>query len=215
MDDSGDFSADEIERGRKLFAGQCDFMLGVVSLETLPDEMGPEIAFAGRSNVGKSTLLNALTGRKNLARASNTPGRTREINYFDLSNGALRLVDLPGYGYARASRSDVEKWTELVRDFLRGRAALRRVCVLVDSRHGLKPTDIEILDMLDDAAVTYQIILTKTDKIKPTVLAGIQKSVFEAVAKRPAAHPILRPTSSETGDGIAQLRADIATLTMM
>ena len=211
MSDADEFTPAEIEAGRKLFAGPCDFMLGVVCLDGLPDEDGPEVAFAGRSNVGKSTLLNALTGRKNLARASNTPGRTQEINYFDLG-GAMRLVDLPGYGYARASRKDVERWTALTRDFLRGRAALRRVCVLVDSRHGLKPPDLEVMSMLDEAAVNYQIVLTKVDKIKPTALTFVQTKIAEAITKRAAAHPVTRATSSEKGDGIAELRADLAML---
>ncbi|MEM6538029.1 MAG: ribosome biogenesis GTP-binding protein YihA/YsxC [Pseudomonadota bacterium] len=199
----------QLERGRKLFAGPCDFMLGVVSLDTLPGQAGPEVAFAGRSNVGKSSLLNALTGRNGLARASNTPGRTREINYFDLG-GKLRLVDLPGYGYAKASRKDVERWTRLTNDFLRGRAALRRVCVLIDSRHGIKPVDEDMMDMLDKAAAAYQLILTKTDKIKPSGLEKITELVAAQVSKRPAAHPVIAPTSSETGLGIAELRADIA-----
>ena len=209
MNDAGAFSSEEIEVGRKLFAAPCEFMLGVVKLEGLPDEAGPEVAFAGRSNVGKSTLLNALTSHKNLARASNTPGRTQEINYFDLG-GTMRLVDLPGYGYARASRKDVERWTALTRDFLRGRAALRRVCVLIDSRHGLKPPDLDVMAMLDEAAVNYQIVLTKVDKIKPTALEMVFEKVAKALAKRPAAHPFVRPTSSETGEGIAELRAELA-----
>lgn len=201
----------EIEAGRRLFARPAVFMLGVVKMAGLPDEGPPEIAFAGRSNVGKSSLLNALTGQKGLARSSNTPGRTREINYFDLA-GALRLVDLPGYGYARVSRKDVEAWTRLTRDFLRGRSALRRVCVLVDARHGLKPADLEVMDLLDEAAVNYQIVLTKTDKIKPTALEALAARTAEAVVRRPAAHPVLRATSSEKGDGIAELRADLAAL---
>lgn len=194
-----------------MFARRADFMLGVVNLNALPDEGPAEVAFAGRSNVGKSTLLNALTGQNGLARASNTPGRTREINYFDLE-GAVRLVDLPGYGYAKASRKDVEQWTKLTRDFLRGRSVLRRVCVLVDSRHGLKPVDHEIMDLLDEAAVNYQIVLTKTDKVKPTALEKLVEATAKQIAKRPAAHPAVRATSSEKGDGIAELRADLAAL---
>ncbi|WP_375202342.1 ribosome biogenesis GTP-binding protein YihA/YsxC [Hyphococcus sp.] len=194
-----------------MFAKRADFMLGVTSLETLPDEGPAEVAFAGRSNVGKSTLLNALVGQNGLARASNTPGRTREINYFDLE-GALRLVDLPGYGYAKASRKDVEQWTALTRDFLRGRSVLRRVCVLVDSRHGLKPVDVEVMDLLDEAAVNYQIVLTKTDKIKPTALVKLIEATAKQIGRRPAAHPFVRATSSEKGDGIAELRADLAAL---
>ncbi|MEM9169475.1 MAG: ribosome biogenesis GTP-binding protein YihA/YsxC [Pseudomonadota bacterium] len=206
-----EFDAEAVETGRKLFAGPCDFMLGVVRLDALPDEAGPEVAFAGRSNVGKSSLLNALTGRKNIARASNTPGRTQEINYFDLG-GVMRLVDLPGYGYARASRRDVERWTRLTRDFLRGRAALRRVCLLIDARHGLKEADTDVMATLDTAAVIYQIVLTKIDKIKPTALAALREATVAAIAKRPAAHPIVHATSSQTGAGLAGLRADIAAL---
>ena len=194
-----------------MFAKRAEFMLGVTALETLPDEGPSEVAFAGRSNVGKSTLLNALVGQNGLARASNTPGRTREINYFDLE-GALRLVDLPGYGYAKAPRKDVEQWTALTRDFLRGRSVLRRVCVLIDSRHGLKPVDVEVLDLLDEAAVNYQIVLTKTDKIKPTALEKLIEATGKQIVRRPAAHPIVRATSSEKGDGIAELRADLAAL---
>lgn len=186
-------------------------MLGVVKMDGLPDEGPAEIAFAGRSNVGKSSLLNALTGQHGLARASNTPGRTREINYFDLGS-VMHLVDLPGYGYAKVSRKDVEAWTRLTRDFLRGRSVLRRVCLLIDSRHGLKPSDIEVMDLLDEAAVVYQIILTKTDKIKPTALSSLMQSTADKIKKRPAAHPVIRPTSSEKGEGIASLRADLATL---
>lgn len=211
VDEEMSFDAAHIEAGRKLFSRECVFMLGVVALDQLPDEAGPEVAFAGRSNVGKSTLLNALTGRKGLARASNTPGRTREINYFDLG-GAIRLVDLPGYGYAKASRSEIERWTALTRDFLRGRSTLRRVMVLVDSRHGLKPGDLEIFALLDEAAVNYQVVLTKTDKIKPTALAVVEKTVADALVRRPAAHPTVVATSSEKGDGIAALRAELTGL---
>lgn len=189
----------------KLFAGPCEFMLGVVKMETLPPADIPEFAFAGRSNVGKSSLINALTGRKALARTSNTPGRTRELNFFDLG-GVLRLVDLPGYGYARASRSAVESWTGLTRDYLRGRPNLRRVHVLIDSRHGLKPVDIETMGLLDEAAVTYQIVLTKTDKIKPTEAEATRDQVAAIAAKHPACHPEIILTSSEKSIGIAELR---------
>ena len=211
MSDTEEFSPDAMEDGRKTFAQPATFMLGVVKLDGLPDETIPEIAFAGRSNVGKSTLLNALTSQKGLARASNTPGRTREINYFDLS-GAMNLVDLPGYGYARASRTLVDAWTQLTRDFLRGRSVLRRTCVLVDARHGLKPTDIEVMNLLDESAVIYQIVLTKADKIKPTALKVLIEQTLEAIKRRPAAHPVVRATSAETGLGIDLLRADLTAL---
>ena len=206
-----EFTPEALEAGRLLFARQATFMLGVVSLDGLPDEGPAEIAFAGRSNVGKSSLLNALVGQNGLARASNTPGRTREINYFDLE-GELRLVDLPGYGYAKASRDDVAQWIALTKDFLRGRSVLRRVCLLIDSRHGLKAIDIEIMDLLDVAAVNYQIVLTKTDKVKPTALEQLMRTTTEKLIRRPAAHPVLRATSSEKGDGIELLRAELAAL---
>ena len=199
------------ERARRLFAGPCSFMRGVVAIEGLPGEAGPEIAFAGRSNVGKSSLLNALTGRKNLARASTTPGRTQEINFFDLA-GKIRLVDLPGYGYARAPRGAARNWSRLTRDYLKGRAPLRRVCLLIDSRHGLKDADMEVMDLLDQAAVNYQIVLTKMDKVKPPDLEALAAATAVAVARRPAAHPMIRATSAETGAGVADLRADLAAL---
>ncbi len=194
-----------------LFAGPCAFQLGVVNLAGLPEEAAPEIAFAGRSNVGKSSLLNALTGRKALARVSNTPGRTQELNFFDL-NGILRLVDLPGYGYARATREDVDRWSKLTRDFLRGRSSLHRVCLLIDARHGLKATDIEVMDLLDLAAVSYQIVLTKSDKVKPTALAQSRDDISAAIVRRPAAHPRVIATSSQTTEGLSELRAELAAL---
>lgn len=205
------FSAAEIERGRLMFAGPCEFMLGVVGMDGLPDEGPPEVAFAGRSNVGKSTLLNALTGRKGLARASSTPGRTQEINYFNLG-GAMRLVDLPGYGYARAARKDARKWAGVTRDFLRGRTALRRVCLLVDARHGLKDIDDEVMSLLDASAVNYQIVLTKADKEKPTALKALVAETAGRVRRRPAAHPEIAVTSAETGGGVPELRAGLARL---
>lgn len=205
------FSAADMERGRLLFAGPCAFMLGVVGMDGLPDEGPPEIAFAGRSNVGKSSLLNALTGRKALARASSTPGRTQEINYFDLG-GVLRLVDLPGYGYARAARKDAKRWAGVTRDFLRGRTALRRVCLLIDARHGLKDIDEEVMTLLDGAAVNYQLVLTKADKEKPTALDALKVSIAERIRRRPAAHPAIAVTSAETGGGLPELRAALTRL---
>lgn len=203
--------AEWIEAGRVLFAGPVTFERGVVGMEHLPDATLPEVACAGRSNVGKSSLINAITGRLKLARASTEPGRTRELNFFVVGE-SLRLVDLPGYGYAKAGRADIERWTKLTRDYLRGRPSLKRVLLLIDSRHGLKPHDNEVMDTLDTSAVTYQIVLTKADKIKPTELAEVAKAVSAAIAKRPAAHPDVIATSSETGLGIDVLRAEIAAL---
>jgi GTP-binding protein len=180
-------------------------------MDALPDANLPEVAFAGRSNVGKSSLINRLTGRLKLARASTEPGRTRELNFFRVGD-RLRLVDLPGYGYAKASKSEIGRWTALTRDYLRGRPTLKRVILLIDARHGLKPDDRDVMDALDKAAVTYQLALTKADKIKPTELAVTQAATQAAVAKRPAAHPVVIATSSETGLGIEQLRAEVAAL---
>ena len=198
------------ERARKLFAGPIEFLKSAPELKFLPDPVVPEIAFAGRSNVGKSSLLNALTNRKGLARTSNTPGRTQELNFFDVGRPPqIRLVDMPGYGFAEAPKDLVKRWRFLVNDFLRGRAVLRRAFVLVDSRHGLKPVDLEIMDMLDSAAVNYQLVLTKADKIKPTELAVVLEQTTAESAKHAAAHPQLIATSSETGSGITELRAAI------
>ena len=208
-----DISKAKLEEGRLLFARDVDFMKSAVSLETLPSPDLPEVCFAGRSNVGKSSLINALTNRKGLARASNTPGRTRELNYFNV-DGRLFLVDLPGFGYARASKTDIAKWTILTKAYLRGRAGLRRVFLLIDSRHGIKPSDIEVMEMLDEAAVTYQIILTKTDKIKKTDLIKITEKTLKFIAKRPAAFPIIMATSSEKKNGLDVLRAEIADLAL-
>ena len=208
-----EFTSVQIEDGRLLFARDVTFMLSVVNLEQLPPPNRPEICFAGRSNVGKSSLIHALTNRKGLARASNTPGRTRELNYFNVDE-RLNLVDLPGYGYARASKSDIANWTRLTRMFLRGRAGLRRVFLLIDSRHGIKPTDIELMEMLDDAAVTYQLVLTKVDKIKDGELDKVMRRTSRTIIKRPAAHPELMVTSSEKKTGLDDLRAEIATLAL-
>jgi GTP-binding protein len=201
---------DIVEQARKLFSGPVDFLKSAPTLKFLPDPECPEIAFAGRSNVGKSSLLNALTNRKGLARTSNTPGRTQELNFFDVGRPPqIRLVDMPGYGFAEAPKDLVKRWRFLVNDFLRGRAVLRRAFVLVDSRHGLKPVDLEIMDMLDSAAVNYQLVLTKADKIKPTELAVVLEQTTAESAKHAAAHPQLIATSSETGSGIAELRTAI------
>lgn len=179
--------------------------MGGVEFESLPPAKLPEIAFAGRSNVGKSSLVNALTGRKTLAKASNTPGRTKEINFFLLAE-RLMMVDLPGYGYAKAARKDVARWTRLVKQYLAGRPSLRRVCLLIDSRHGIKDVDIEIMKMLDKVAVSYQIVLTKSDKVKPVDLREKEALAYATLKKRPAAHPEVMTTSSETGEGIEALR---------
>lgn len=205
------FTDDQIEAGRVLFAGPVNFELGVVSMDGLPHGDVPEVAFAGRSNVGKSSLVNALTNRKGLARASTEPGRTRELNYFRVGD-TLRLVDLPGYGFAKASKAEIARWTGLTRDFLRGRAELKRVMLLIDARHGLKSTDIDVMKVLDESAVIYQIVLTKADKLKPTELAACIEATAEAIKKRPAAHPEIIATSSETGGGVDLLRAEIAAL---
>ncbi len=201
------------EAGRKLFAGRCDFVKGVVAMEGLPDADRPEICFAGRSNVGKSSLINALTGRKALARASNTPGRTQEINYFDLG-GRLYLVDLPGYGYAEAPLAVVAKWQALLKTYLAGRATLRRAYVLIDARHGAKAVDHEIMALLDTAAVSFQAVLTKADKLRPGGLEAVAAKLGEDLKRHPAAYPEIIATSSEKGEGLPALRAAAWTLTV-
>ena len=201
---------DIIERARKLFAGPIEFLKSAPKLEHLPDPIFPEVAFAGRSNVGKSSLINAVTNRNKLARASNTPGRTQELNYFDVGDPpTLRLVDMPGYGYAEAPRDMVKRWRFLINDFLRGRQVLKRALVLVDSRHGLKGVDRDVMKMLDDAAVSYHLVLTKGDKVKPSALGALYEATATEAARHPAAHPAIFTTSSETGSGIAELRTAI------
>ena len=201
---------DLAERARRLFAGPIDFLKSAPGLQFLPDPSVPEVAFAGRSNVGKSSLLNALTSRKALARTSNTPGRTQELNFFDVGRPLqMRLVDMPGYGFAEAPKDLVRKWRFLINDYLRGRSMLKRALVLVDSRHGLKDVDRDVMAMLDTAAVSYHLVLTKADKVKPTALAETLDATTAEAARHPAAHPLLFATSSETGAGIAELRTAI------
>lgn len=201
------------EAGRLLFAQSCDFVMGAVDMRHLPAPDLPEIAFAGRSNVGKSSLINALTNRKTLARTSNTPGRTQEINFFNLA-GRLMLADLPGYGYARVSRTQVERWTRLINQYLKGRPNLRRACVLIDSRHGLKDSDIAVMKMLDVAAVSYQIVLTKADKPNAAELTAQIERVRKAMRAHVAAHPEIHVTSATKGTGVMELRAALAELAL-
>ncbi len=201
-----------IEDARRLFAGETDFLKGVVAMDGMPPDDRLEVCFAGRSNVGKSSLINALTGRKGLARASNTPGRTQEINFFTLAESHY-LVDLPGYGFANAPVAVVEKWQRLLKQYLSGRATLRRAFVLVDTRHGIKPVDEEIMTLLDKSAVTFQVVMTKADKVKEAEQVRILDQVRAKLATHPAAYPELVMTSSEKGDGIPLLRSIIATLT--
>jgi GTP-binding protein len=211
MSAAGDFSEAEIEAGRRLFAGEWRFLSAAGSLASLPSTAGPEIAFAGRSNVGKSSLINALAGRRALARTSNTPGRTQELVFF-AGSGSLVLVDLPGYGYAVAAKSKVFAWTKLIHDYLRGRPALVRVYVLIDARHGIKPGDDAILDTLGQAAVSHQIVLTKCDEVGDAEPPGRIEALTAALAKRPAAYPQVLATSARSGAGIVELRAAIARL---
>ncbi len=211
MNDDSQFKRAEIEAGRRLFASEWDFMSAASSVGSLPAMTAQEIAFAGRSNVGKSSLINALTGRKALARTSNTPGRTQELIFFN-GPAPLVLVDMPGYGYAATAKSKVAAWTALIHDYLRGRATLSRVYVLVDARHGLKTADDAILDALGQAAVSHEIVLTKCDQLKQPELAERVEAVKAAIRKRPAAFPDVIVTSSHTGEGIVDLRAAIARL---
>lgn len=200
-----------VEAGRKLFAGEAGFMWAGAMIGGLPPMKGLEIAFAGRSNVGKSSLVNALTGRKTLARTSHTPGRTQQLNFFDVG-GRFTLVDMPGYGYAAVAKDKVKAWTGLIHDYLRGRANLARVFVLVDARHGFKPIDLTVLDTLDKAAVSYQIVLTKADELKTSEVESRLAETRAALGRRPAAYPEIALTSSRSGAGIPELRAAVARL---
>jgi GTP-binding protein len=199
------------EAGRRLFAGAADFATAADTLESLPPMQGHEIAFAGRSNVGKSSLINALTGRTTLARTSHTPGRTQQLNFFDLG-GRLTLVDMPGYGYAAVSKAKVAAWTDLIHAYLQGRANLARVYLLIDARHGIKANDAEVLDELDSAAVSYQVVLTKGDALKKGEVQARLDATAAALSRRPAAYPEIILTSTRTGEGIAELRASVARL---
>jgi len=203
--------ADDIEAGRRLFAHEAVFLAGVATIDGLPPDGLPEIAFAGRSNVGKSSLLNALTGRTGLARVSHTPGRTRQLNFFALAD-RLMLVDMPGYGYAEAAKSEIAAWTDLIKLYLRGRATLRRVCLLIDARHGIKATDRPLMTMLDEAAVSFQIVLTKADKVKSGALAALLAAIAKELATHVAAHPVIHITSAHDALGIAELRGVLAAL---
>jgi len=206
---SEDFSPLDLEAARKLFAGPCDFMLGVAALKQLPPTERPEIAFAGRSNVGKSSLVNTLTNRKTLAKTSNTPGRTQQLNYFNLGD-RLNMVDMPGYGYAKVSKTQRDAWTKLIFDFLRGRPTLQCVFILIDARHGIKDSDIELMRMLDETAVQYRIILTKADKVKSQELAKVSEKITNALKKHAAAFPRVLATSAHKGMGIPEFRAVLA-----
>jgi GTP-binding protein len=210
---NSEIDAKLIEQGRKLFAGDWKFFFASPSILTLPPIAGVEVAFAGRSNVGKSSLINALTGRKGLARTSNTPGRTQELIFFEgPENAGFRLVDVPGYGYASAPKAKVASWTELIHKYLQGRSNLARVYVLIDARHGLKEVDLDVFRALDRSAVSYQIVLTKIDQVKPAELEGRLADIEQGLATRPAAFPKILATSSQTGAGIAELRGAMVRL---
>ena len=211
--DSHNFTKADLARGEALFKGPCTFVKGVASVDCLPKDGRTEVAFAGRSNVGKSSLINALTGRTSLARVSVTPGRTRELNFIALGkDGALYLVDMPGYGYARASKAEVKGWTRLIGDYVKGRRELKRVFLLVDARHGIKPNDKQTMERLDEAAVSYQVVLTKADKPKASELETIKAKVASDLAKHPAAYPQILVSSARTGAGMKELRAAIGAL---
>ena len=206
-----EFDAAALEAGRVLFAHDCSFVAGALTAAALPPDTLPEIAFAGRSNVGKSSLLNALTGRLSLARVSHTPGRTRQLNFFSLA-GRLMLVDMPGYGYAEAAKSEIARWNELIRLYLRGRASLRRACLLIDARHGVKEVDRPLLALFDETAVSCQIVLTKADKVKPGELKARLTAIADELKTHVAAHPVIHVTSAHEGAGIPELRAALALL---
>jgi GTP-binding protein len=205
-------TTDELDAGEALFAQPWLFVKSVPSLEFLPDLDRTEIAFAGRSNVGKSSLINALVNQHGLARTSNTPGRTQELNFFEVAGVSMFMVDMPGYGFAQAPKAKVAQWTRLVKDYLRGRPTLARVFLLIDARHGLKSADQAVMSLMDEAAVSYQAVLTKIDKIKPTELSKMQETTAEGLRKHAAAYPVLLATSSQTMAGMAELRAEIARL---
>ena len=207
-----EFTPDELAAGEALFARAWQFVKSAPALQFLPESDRPEVAFAGRSNVGKSSLLNALVRRRGLARASNTPGRTQELNYFETPDVALYLVDMPGYGFAEAPKDKVESWTRLVKAYLRGRPTLVRVFLLIDARHGLKSVDLDLMELMDEAAVSYQAVLTKADKVKPQHLAEVATATHAELERHPAAFARLLATSSQGGTGIAELRAEIAAL---
>ncbi len=214
--EAGDLTAAALEAGRLLFAAPCTFMRGAPAAGDLPPPGAPEIAFAGRSNVGKSSLVNALTGRSTLARVAKAPGRTQQLNFFalgpDSAGRRLTLVDMPGYGFAKVSKTMRRDWSALAQDYLRGRAGLRRVLVLVDSRHGVKPSDGRIFDLLDETAVSWQLVLTKADQLQPDARRAACAAAAAAIARRPAAHPVVAVTSAFTSDGVPELRAALAAL---
>lgn len=210
MNDGTEPTADELDAGDELFKRPTTFIMSVAKLDGLPPADKVEIALAGRSNVGKSSLINAIVRDGALARTSNTPGRTQLLNYFVTDDRALYLVDMPGYGFAKAPKATVEAWTKLVKDYLRGRPTLARVFLLIDARHGIKAVDLEIMALLDESAVSYQVVLTKADKINPFELETVKAATLAALSRHPAAFPVVLTTSSEKGDGIPELRATIA-----